>query len=356
MWGVFEPLKNFFITCPENQFRPKFLFSSFLFWLSLVILALHVLPIFFFTFFQNDPLFGDITRTSIVALTNQERVSLKLGELQINPVLEEAAKLKAKDMFANGYFAHESPKGVSPWHWFGVAGYNYEYAGENLAIGFLEPEEVYSGWVHSFTHHQNLLNPNYKEIGVAVMSGNFNGNYTTIVVQLFGSQKTSPIVKRVAASPIATAPSAPSVPKENTPIVKSNPVASAPTNTVSAVIPEVPTGEEAGLPREVAGRELARVDKSVLEAMPKTVLEKPSLKAQIYSFLIFQYNDILRVITFWILLAVCCVLLISLSFAPEVRHPTTLFKAFFFVAVLLLFAVSDKKTLIELIPHSFGIQ
>lgn len=349
MWGVFEPLKNFFITCPENKFRPKFLFSSFLFWLSLVILALHVLPIFFFTFFQNDPLFGDITRTSIVALTNQERSSLKLGELQINPALEEAAKLKAKDMFANGYFAHESPKGISPWHWFGVAGYNYEYAGENLAIGFLEPEEVYSGWVHSFTHHQNLLNPNYKEIGVAVMSGNFNGNYTTIVVQLFGSQKSSPIVKRAAANPIATAPSAPSVSKPSPPAVKANPIAIAPTNTVSEVVPSIPA-------TQVAGRELATVDKSVLEAMPKTVLEKPSLKAQIYSFLIFQYNDMLRIVTMWILVAICSVLLISLSFAPEVRQPTTLFKAFFFVAVLLLFAVSDKKTLIELIPHSFGIQ
>jgi hypothetical protein len=348
MWGAFEPLKNFFISCPENNCRPKFLFSSFLFWLSLVILALHVLPIFFFTFFQNDPLFGDITRTSIVALTNQERAGLNLGELKISPALEEAARLKAKDMFANGYFAHESPKGISPWHWFGVAGYDYEYAGENLAIGFLEPEEVYSGWVHSFTHHQNLLNPNFKEIGVAVVSGKFNGNHTTIVVQLFGSQKY------VAKAPLATIPPKPSpvVKKE---IPKSDTVANVPAKTLEPVAVE-PVVAIPVQTQEVAGRELARVDKSVLLSAKEAVLEKPSLKAQFYSFLIFQYNDVLRLLTFWTLIAICSILLISMSFAPEVRRPETMFKAFFFLGVLLLFAVSDKKTLIELIPHSFMIQ
>jgi hypothetical protein len=261
--------------------------------------------------------------------------------LQISPILEEAARLKAKDMFANGYFAHESPKGTSPWHWFGVAGYDYEYAGENLAIGFLEPEEVYNGWVQSFTHHQNLLNPNFKEIGVAVVSGKFNGNHTTIVVQLFGSQKY------VAKAPLATTPPKPvpaPVVKKETP--KPSIAVEAPTSV--AVTPE-PV-------KEVAGRELARVDKSVLLSAKEAVLEKPSLKAQFYSFLIFQYNDALRLLTFWILIAVCSIILISMSFDPEVRHPEIMFKAFFFVGVLLLFAIAEKKTLIELIPHSFMIQ
>ncbi len=76
---------------------------------------------------------------------------------------------------------------------------------------------------------------------------------------------------------------------------------------------------------------------------------------RLYSFLIFQYNDILKMVTFWILLAVCALLLISMSFAPEVREPNIMFKSVFFLIVLIAFAVTDKKTLIELIPHSFSI-
>ena len=355
-----QKIKEFFLVCPENKCRPGILFSSFLFWLSLILLALHVLPIFFFTFFQNDPLFGDITRTSIVALTNQERTGLGLNELTVNAQLETAARKKANDMFANGYFAHESPKGVAPWYWFNEAGYDYEYAGENLAIGFLEPEEVYSGWVHSFTHHQNLLNPNFKEIGVAVVGGNFNGNYTTIVVQLFGSSKPKGAIAIQG------------IPKINPPIAKkpqtlpqnpsSTPVALAektPTTAVPLVNGQTnekaePSPSKAAAPL-VAGREYIVFDDSALAAQGNTVLQKPSLKMRLYSFLIFQYNDILKMVTFWILLAVCALLLISMSFAPEVREPNIMFKSVFFLIVLIAFAVTDKKTLIELIPHSFSI-
>jgi uncharacterized protein YkwD len=44
--------------------------------------------------------------------------------------------MKANDMATLSYFAHTSPSGLTPWHWFAKANYVFSYAGENLAIDF----------------------------------------------------------------------------------------------------------------------------------------------------------------------------------------------------------------------------
>jgi hypothetical protein len=90
-------------------------------------------------------------------------------------------------MAENGYFSHYSPDGVSPWHWFGEAGYVYTYAGENLAIHFNDSTEVVEAWMDSPTHRDNIINLLYKEIGVGTAKGKFDGYDTVFVVQLFGT-------------------------------------------------------------------------------------------------------------------------------------------------------------------------
>jgi len=62
--------------------------------------------------------------------------------------------------------------------------YNYKYAGENLAIDFIDSSQVIEAWLNSPSHRANLLNQNYQEIGVAVVSGNLEGYETTLVVQV----------------------------------------------------------------------------------------------------------------------------------------------------------------------------
>ena len=51
-------------------------------------------------------------------MTNQNRASANIAELKVNPLLEKAAQLKADDMATRGYFAHNTPEGLTPWHWF----------------------------------------------------------------------------------------------------------------------------------------------------------------------------------------------------------------------------------------------
>jgi len=172
-------LKKLIIPCPENNYRPGILESRVLIYYIVFLLVLKVFFISFIVFSQS----------LLVELTNEKRESLGLNSLENNEVLQEAAYLKAQDMIENGYFSHESPSGISPWRWFEKAGYNYRAAGENLGIGFLDSEEIYRAWYDSPSHRENLLNPLYKDIGIAVLKGDFHGSETTIVVQLFGSEK-----------------------------------------------------------------------------------------------------------------------------------------------------------------------
>lgn len=129
-----------------------------------------------------------ITKDEVISLANKDRVEQKLEILAENSTLSKAAMDKASDMIKNNYFAHTSPKGISPWYWFEKNDYDYQFAGENLAIGFSDSKEEESAWMKSPTHRKNILNPNYKEIGVAIAQGKINDSNTTVVVQLFGAR------------------------------------------------------------------------------------------------------------------------------------------------------------------------
>jgi hypothetical protein len=103
-------------------------------------------------------------------------------------------------MLAKGYWAHFAPDGTSPWSFFLKFGYKYKYAGENLARDFSDASSAVNAWMNSPTHKENILNPNYKEIGIGVVEGNLAGADTTIIVQFFGST-----LSNTATIPVAQA-------------------------------------------------------------------------------------------------------------------------------------------------------
>lgn len=148
-----------------------------------------------------------ITPKNIIDLTNQARQNLDLATLRTNEVLARAAAEKAADMLRHQYFAHTSPAGITPWEWFKKVGYKYRYAGENLAVHFYEAEDVQVGWMASPAHRANIVNPNYTQIGVGVVTGNFEGVATTFVVQLFGT----PAAEAESPATVAASSSAPRV-------------------------------------------------------------------------------------------------------------------------------------------------
>lgn len=127
------------------------------------------------------------TAGEVVTLTNSARSENGLGSLTTNSKLASAAYAKAQDIIEKDYFAHNSPDGKTPWDFINEAGYSYSYAGENLAIGYSNASELFTAWMNSPTHRDNILNSNFREIGIAVVSGDYQGAQTVVAVQEFGA-------------------------------------------------------------------------------------------------------------------------------------------------------------------------
>ncbi len=134
----------------------------------------------------------DITKASVVAAMNEERAKLGLRPLREEPRLNAAAEDRMRDMEEQGYWAHESPDGRSPFLWLRVHAYTFRFAGENLAAGFETTELLMGGWMESTGHRENILSPDYKDCGVAIIDGaTMKRTSGKSVVVLFGSTRES---------------------------------------------------------------------------------------------------------------------------------------------------------------------
>ncbi len=130
---------------------------------------------------------GALSQIDIVRFTNGERVTGGLPPLSFNNRLTAIAEAKAVDMIAKQYFAHVSPSGVDVANLAEIYGYSYLNIGENLALGdFVSSREVVTGWMNSPGHRANIMNVNYREIGVAAILGIYEGRQAWFAVQEFG--------------------------------------------------------------------------------------------------------------------------------------------------------------------------
>jgi len=73
----------------------------------------------------------------------------------------------ARDMATYGYMNHTGRDGSTPQQRVTRGGYHWVEVGENLASGIMTPEDVVDGWLHSPEHCANLMDPLFREMGVA---------------------------------------------------------------------------------------------------------------------------------------------------------------------------------------------
>jgi hypothetical protein len=152
---------------------------------------------------SGSPYIAAVISAVLVDLANGDRTDAAVDGLRINPKLVAAAQAKANDMAEKGYFAHETPEGYDSWHWFKQVGYDYAYAGENLAVDFSESSDVEKAWMKSPTHRDNILNAHYTEIGIATAKGMYKGRETTFAVQMFGRPSAREVARAIGAPPAA---------------------------------------------------------------------------------------------------------------------------------------------------------
>ena len=156
-----KTFKKYFIPHEENDHRPHILrWRAVVFVLAVMLVAEGVFVLSTQYLIPRSKLFGVMLVNALVDGTNQSRAANSLGALHENALLDQAAQEKANDMAKNGYFAHTSPAGVTPWHWFEDVGYNFSYAGENLAVNFTDSQDVTNAWMNSPEHRANILNAN----------------------------------------------------------------------------------------------------------------------------------------------------------------------------------------------------
>ncbi|MBE9010682.1 CAP domain-containing protein [Pseudanabaenaceae cyanobacterium LEGE 13415] len=126
----------------------------------------------------------------VVDLTNQFRAENGLAPLTPNPELQSAAQGHSEAMAELDFFSHDGIDGSDLSDRTRAEGYSARLIGENIAAGQPTPETVVQDWIDSPGHRENLLRPEFTEIGVGFVNleedpGNLN--FRTYWTQNFGS-------------------------------------------------------------------------------------------------------------------------------------------------------------------------
>lgn len=181
-------LTHLFVPHESNNQKAKILHSSSIALIAAFLIVFQVtLGFAHRTFPQVLGYAANISPGEVIRLTNVQRAANGLQPLSENSTLDSAALAKGNDMLTKGYWAHFAPDGTSPWSFFLSFGYKYKYAGENLARDFSNANDAVNAWMNSPTHRENILNSNYRDVGIGVVEGSLAGADTTIIVQFFGS-------------------------------------------------------------------------------------------------------------------------------------------------------------------------
>jgi uncharacterized protein YkwD len=103
-------------------------------------------------------------RVAVVCLFNHERSARGLPLLTESSKLDRSAQGWTDRMVVTADFSH----GASFSTRFTVVGYNWQTVGENIAAGQRTPLGVVKAWMASTGHCQNILQPEFKDVGVGV--------------------------------------------------------------------------------------------------------------------------------------------------------------------------------------------
>ncbi len=128
-----------------------------------------------------------LTVSGIIAETNKQRVAQSESALSESAQLDASAQVKANDIIARQYFEHTAPDGKTVSDLVAAQGYEYIKIGENLALGdFTSDADVVTAWMNSPGHRANILDTDFKQMGVGVAYGMYQGHMVYVAVQHFG--------------------------------------------------------------------------------------------------------------------------------------------------------------------------
>lgn len=100
----------------------------------------------------------------VCRIANQKRVQKGVGKLKLDAKLTKLANKRAKEIVKE--FSHTRPDGRDCFSILDDNNISYRACGENVAAGQSTPKSVMNSWMHSEGHKRNILNSNFKKIGI----------------------------------------------------------------------------------------------------------------------------------------------------------------------------------------------
>lgn len=134
-----------------------------------------------------------LSQENILWYVNQNRSNHGLVPLKLNTDLNTSAHLKNADMVTYDYFEHTNPiTGANFDTFFDMSNYSFVRIAENLAMGnFITSKEVVDAWMESPRHRKNILNPDFRDMGIDIAQGTIGAISTKLITQHFGTPRTS---------------------------------------------------------------------------------------------------------------------------------------------------------------------
>lgn len=296
--------KKHFIPNKHNDYKPHilrrraiFLILEFVLFVEIIFLVQMLLIIPYTDFFAS------ILPNVLVDLTNSDRQSNNVSVLEINPILEKAAKLKAEDMAQKSYFSHTGPDGKTPWDWLDEVGYSFTSAGENLAVNFVDSKDIEKAWMNSPSHRLNILNNRFTEIGIGTARGIYQGRETVFVVQYFGKPVQAKVEETTSIEPSKPKPVAVETPKEQ---------------EETFIV----------LEQEIASPSIQG------SAAPQDSEKMPLVKSSLLAKIVAMPKEVINVVYIFIAFVIIIALLLKIFIKPKVQYPKLIFNG-----ILVLFVI-----------------
>ncbi|WP_030188584.1 CAP domain-containing protein [Streptomyces violaceorubidus] len=111
-----------------------------------------------------------VAEAQVLKLVNDERAKVGCTPVAANSALRELAEDFSEAMATQGFFDHTDPGGATPWDRAAAAGIS-GLGGENIARGQADAQAVMDAWMNSPDHRANILNCDFKTLGVGVHFG-----------------------------------------------------------------------------------------------------------------------------------------------------------------------------------------
>ncbi|RZO64069.1 MAG: hypothetical protein EVA89_05525 [Sandaracinaceae bacterium] len=123
-------------------------------------------------------------RRELIEMLNETRRGAGLPELTEHAGLREVALGHSRDMVANDYIGHQSPRSGTPADRVRTSGLQSGLVLENIGRGY-SAAEIHRGLMESPGHRANLVNPDVSHVGIGVVAQPEGARSAFIVTEVF---------------------------------------------------------------------------------------------------------------------------------------------------------------------------